>query len=266
MKRSSPFIRCRESGFSLLEMMLAVGLLGFLSSGFVIKLKAMRDSLNNNAAIMARDALESSISAMVRNPDLVRYSLEKAGASALLSCLKGETLCKDGVNMQLPLFREGQPKPFTGADVYYDKNGSLCAERCPGFRFSTVVTARCVVDGSTCTKPSYVLVVGRITDSTSGTLLRELVQEVDEVVDKKLSELSLQCPLNDSLIYGIGLNGDALCTPLADIVLKGPAAETPGASSLQASDCRTNNQSASDQFFVSAIDASGKVSCAPKFW
>lgn len=255
-----------SAGFSLLEVLISVSLAGFLIVGSSMKFIGMRQELEKVSKLMALDAFEASLSDFIGSEGVARHSLSKALSPALKDCFINKRFCRHGQGFRLKLYREGQNQPFAGEGVSYDKEGQLCAGSCKGgFEVRAAVVPQCV-GGLTCAGPAYTLVVADIYLSGDPKPLRQVVRELEKNRNGKFPGLQLSCPQPEGVLYGIGLQGEALCVPRQDLVLKDARGRVLAPVAVAPVDCRIQDLISTDQAFVNEIDTSGKLSCAPRFW
>ncbi len=261
-----------ESGFSIIEVLISSSILLTLFAGLGYKMKSIKKQLDDTAQVMAIDALEGSLIDFMKSWDNIAYSLDHAGPLNLRRCFRGQTTCIHNSKFEIPLYREGQSQPFTGARVIYDKNAVPCQPKgvCEGPRLSvrTIVSPQCMQrESQSCQGSHYTLVIAEIYQVESGKIVRKFIQEVEKYADGKFPGLSLRCSQAGSVLHGIGLRGEALCTPREEIALLDVAAHpVPLEIAVTPLDCSSMNKSVDDQYSVKGLGADGIISCAPRFW
>ena len=259
-----------ESGLTLIEILISSSIILSMFAGLGYKMKSIKKQLSDTARLMAVDALEGSLIDFMKTSDIIAYSLERSGSNNLRRCFLGQAACTHNSKFEIPLFREGQALPFTGPRTIYDRNAVPCGPKdlCEGPRLSirTIVSPQCM-QGSTCQGTGYTLVIAEIYQVETGKILRKIVQEVEKYGEGKFPGLNLRCSDANSVLHGIGLRGEPLCTPQQEIRLLDRVAQpVPGELVVTPRDCSDQNKSDKDQSFVKGIGADGVISCAPRFW
>lgn len=255
-----------QSGLTLLELLISMSIISVIVVGMSMKVQGLRKNLIAVSSLMALDAFEASLVDFMGNEGVVRHSIGKAVSQTLRDCFVNQRLCRHGQGFRIDLFREGQSEAFTGEKVFYNREAQLCAERCEGgYQVKTAVVPQCI-NGMTCAGPAYILLVADIYRTGENKPLRHVVRELERNAKGKFPGLRLTCPQAEGVLYGIGLQGEALCVPRQEIILKDSNNKALGPISAIPIDCRALNTEARDQHFVNAIEASGKINCAPRFW
>ncbi len=259
-----------SQGFTLIEILIALAVLGISVSAVAVKMRQAQGVLNETNRLMALDALEASITAFEEDPRVLNYSIEKATNSYLKSCVLQRNTCTQGKGFALDLYRVGDSAPMTGNSVRYDAQGKPCA---PGpcqaaFSYRTIVFPSCART-ATCSGPDYVLLRTDLLrlDRNPPKLVRSFVREVERSRDQKFPGIQLNCKDSSNVLRGIGLGGEALCVPLSTLSYADDQGQAlPQNLQVPPVDCRTLDQNTGDQHYIQALDKNGKLSCANRFW
>ncbi len=258
----------RESGLTIVELMISLFIVLMFAVGIGARYQTLQKSLQNVSRLMALDAFEASLIDFMRSELVLAHSFSKASSIAIKKCFVDKTFCLNGQVFPMNLYREGQRLAFTGTGVNYDRNAQICPGECAHgsmYQVKTSVSAHCV-GTATCVGPAYVLVTAEIYAAGKPTPVRKIVQEVEKVGNRKYPGVTIECSNPDGVLYGVGLQGEALCVPISEVVLKDQEQKKFEAVAVAPVDCSTLNMRADDQFFLNEISAEGKIICAPRFW
>ncbi len=156
-----------EEGLSLVEILVALGILGVVSVLIAQFIPKIYNSRNRIEAISARDGISMRIKRVVSRSNLVfsAQNLADPGNKALLDCVDDDdsTICQT-TDIRQPLgFRLGYPRDSASAEVtgthdnplLYQRNGGICraGDRCtPEWEVRSYFTAVCPSQATTCPK------------------------------------------------------------------------------------------------------------------
>lgn len=252
----------KEGGFTLVEILVSLAIVGTISSAIAVKLKADKRVLDETSRLMAQDALEVGMGDFIKSREVVEYSIKQSKNTALINCVINQMTCTHNSSFEATIYRLGDRQALTGPTVLYDGNGKPCPGKCTGYYFRTSIQVACS-SGSQCPGPAYVLIRADIFRTDENKPIRSVAREMERHANAKFPNISLRCKDNSSVLRGISSTGGALCTPLQAIKFLGGKGSTV---EVKPVDCREKNSDSSDQSFVHSINEDGDVRCSRRFW
>lgn len=260
--------RKARAGFTIVEILVALGILGASFLAISIQFRAMKKTLDETSRLMAMDSFEQAMGAYLRSKEIVEYSVSKSSNPRLTGCFASKG-CTNGQSSEIDIYRSGEVRPITGKNVTYDSSGLPCAKhkhpaKCASFYLRTILQVNCF-RGKSCSSPDVVILKAQLRLAENDQPFREFVREMERSVDGKFPGLSIGCRENKHVLRGIGILGDALCVPLNSLKFV-DADKNAGSGQLFVTpkDCSKNSKDG--QSFVTAILPEGNLKCAPKFW
>lgn len=258
-----------ERGITMIEAVIAMGILGVVIVGGSFHMKNVNHSLRSMQEFQTADALELNLFKIFSNDANVRYTVAKSGISKLINCVKGSGLCTDKAKYPVSFYVNKQSTPFAGKSVYYSKDGSPCLQNsCRSFQILTEVITYCS-GKATCVFPTHLAVKFNLKDVKTGKSYRSNLVEMVVEQPTAANAYALRCPSGDQILRGIGFSGKVLCTK-ANKVKYADADNFKGGNKFKVEprDCRTENNAGDpkDQHAINKLDKDGKLSCVKKNW
>jgi prepilin-type N-terminal cleavage/methylation domain-containing protein len=255
----------KQQGFSLIETLISLGILSVVGAGVLTKVKTIKHSLQETSRVMSMDALEAGLGNYMRSRSIIYYSANKSTNGQLKNCFN-QGLCSNGQGFEVPLYIEGVKDSLTGPDVTYDESGTVCEKACKGFQIITTLRPSCS-KANTCNGPDFVSVEAEVRSSVDRKTIRRFAYDMQKYTGSTFPGLSLSCKDSNSVLRGIGLQGEPLCTPKSGIVLMN-SENKPVSTNLTITpqDCSLADKKAEDQTHVAGYQKDGKIICAPRFW
>jgi prepilin-type N-terminal cleavage/methylation domain-containing protein len=259
--------RSGQQGFSLIEVMIALGVFLTLLIGGTFKFREMRQKMNSIRMTQSADVLASRIRDLAKSYAAFEYALTKHSGGVITRCFKNDASpCTSKSTAVFNLYMLGSTTPYTGNTVYYNMDGNTClpsSSSCT-LQVRTQVQAFCL-PGDTCDKAIQPVIIIEVYDTRPepDRLLR--TQTADVLVDarEQVQSLDMQCP-SGSIMKGVGLDGNAICDTIASVQYADEA--TLATIAVTPSSCTGNPAVINDLLFVSGIDKAGNLICTPKFW
>lgn len=284
--RETSHNRISERGFSLLEAVIALGILGVILVAGGAKIRTISNSLAASRKSMSADALESRLRDTFHRAEHIQYSARTFGSQKLRGCVQGTSSCPNGFNEEMPLYFAGQTtKAITGPGVEYTLDGAPCyTQGCGKFRATSRIYIFCNNGATTCNPPSSYSMELTITDTANKVVMRDRV-EVEKTVDASQFD-GVICPMG-SVLRGVGLSGGPICIEQNKVEYADAEIAKAGNFEVKREDCRpvddryTEDQIKDfekaggkfaiprfdyDDFYVGSIDKKGTIKCLPKNW
>ena len=267
-KSSSMDSHGSQQGFSLIETVIALGLLTAIAGGVALKMDSIKSHMEQTEQIMALDNFERQLIDLFIDFETIKHSVRFSSNNSLKNCFFSETSpCQDnqryGVNIRL----EGTREALTGPQVYYDRMGNRCAAKCEGMRVITSIIVRCSV-GTSCPQPDHVVVQYDLVKTGDDKILRQDFIEANQFNEGKFPNINISCPSQDQILRGIGIKGQPLCVSRNTVsFVDDKGGKLKGQIDVQPKDCTAFNQDQNkDQYFISGISKTGELLCGERFW
>lgn len=236
-----------QAGMSLVETIIALGILGIVFVGGGVKMKSVQERLNRVRTTQSADALQSYLRLAMADEQNINATVDSLPPSTLKNCLKTGSGCRDGLEGDFPVHLVDGSGPISGASVRYTREGSVCrTPNCGPLAVTSRLRLFCTAGGfrrQACLKGRFLAVEFSIRDlerkdaKGAGILLARDAVEVDVRDESYVRNLSLSCG-PDQIIRGIGLTGAALCTSIGSVKYAYGSSMKPGDVEVKAKDCR----------------------------
>ena len=256
-----------QSGFTLVESILAFSVLTAILAMVSLKVNSVRSHIKKTEQILALDALELWLTPILSDYETLSFSSTFLRSRTLENCLTGRSACRSGSTFQFALYLKGQKEPLTGPSSAYDRNGSLCTEeKCGEYKILSQVRVNCL-SGGTCRNSEFLNVRFDMIRIRDNKRIRTRFIETSKRKNNRFPNLSIRCP-GQQILRGVGINGEALCVRQEDIVFQNSRGESlTGTVEVKNKDCRDGNQDQNrDQNFVLGMDQNGNLLCDERFW
>lgn len=262
--------RKRQAGFTLIEVLLAVVMVGVGFLAVAIQMKTLKATLSETSRLMAMDSFERYIGDYLRSKDIISYSVKMSGDPGLARCFAGKG-CANGRTREFDVYLPGEKKPITGPKVLYDDDGVPCemsqakkgAKACGSFSLMTSIQTNCFRTAN-CDNPEIVLLKAEFRRVGDKKSQRTFVREMERHSGGRFANQVIQCYENGAILKGVGVLGEALCTPRSKIVYIDGDKARRGDVVAKHKDCL--EETGDDQSFVKGINTDGTVTCSKKFW
>lgn len=276
--------RGRQAGVSLVEVVMATGIVGIVAAGGYYQMKNINVVKANLARGQAVDVIEFGTRKLLEQDDVILATVARSNSPALKQCFAGKG-CQSPANpatkdqpipvkaYSVQMYLPGQTKPFAGKSVFFDKNGTLWDPNAPGsvrprsrYRMLTDLLVGC---DAACASPSHVAVRFAIQkwDSNKRSWRTLRADTVDRIDNGKFSlkGMTLECPAQQ-VLRGVGVQGEPICVSINDLEYEGTTNGNNIVVDIKPRDCRTLNKDAKDQYYVHGYDKEGNIKCEPKTW
>lgn len=231
MLQKTVAIARRNAGFTLTEMMVALGIVGMIVGGVSLLITGTQSQVNVTQAIAERDAYARRIEKALANPKTVLYSAMNdptAGNLNLLYCVKLNSggqcnATAAGAPQTFNLYEaRGTPLKISGtaaAPVDVDPKGSpncTTSAGCPLWKVTTYFYATCPSNTATCDHATSVQLAYQIVPTVPRYLGKDLSPYPPAPTYKAVSVDHIQtqsCPANSYLAgYTAGGTIECKCT------------------------------------------------------
>ncbi len=257
-----------QQGFSLMETVIALGILAAIASGVAVKMDNIKSHMEETEQIMALDNFERQLIDLLSDFETIKHSVRLSNRSALKACFFSETVsCQDEQKALVNIRLEGTRQALTGPRVYYDLQGNRCQSACEGLRVISSVIVRCST-GKLCAQPDNVISRYQIVRTSDKKVMRDDYIEADQFSNGQFPNINISCPSRDQVLRGIGVKGQPLCVSRSTIsFVDDVGGQLTGQIQVKPKNCSDLNQDPNqDQNFIVGISASGELLCAPRFW
>lgn len=282
----------RESGFTLVETVIALGVLLLVGAAVVPRFRMIERSMNRMSARQNAATLESELRSVLSDERNMKYSATKSGNSAIQSCIVDKKNCTHKATYPISVYAVGQTKPIAGPDVFYKRSGERCyTAGCGPISVTTEIAFFCTKGASPCSPYNAVATKFAIRDSESkeakkndSDLLSSDAVEMQQNTDQLSSTLYLSCP-KGQVLRGIGLNGGPACIAIKDIKYQDAENRNNGKFTVKRETCfgkvkvqkpkqggaegemeEVEEDDRSDKKYVEGIDKNGSLKCKEKTW
>lgn len=274
----------QESGFTLVETIIAVAVLLVVSTAVVPRFRMIKKTMDRMNARQSATTLESELRSVLADERNVAYSAERSSNANVKTCVANKGSCTNNATYEMPVYIIGQTQPLSGPNVFYKRDGRRCATAgCGPISVTTRIGTFCS-GTATCTPFNSVAIRFTINDTATKTVLANDVVEMVQDMSQLSSTGSFACPTNQ-VLRGIGLNGGPACMPISSIKYQDAGNRNAGEVKVKRETCfkkkkeqkpkegggegemeEVEVEDRNDNRYISGIDKNGSLDCKDKTW